>query len=49
MDASRAAAYLETDKQVNVPFYERFGFRVRAEATILGTPNWFMIRPAASY
>jgi ribosomal protein S18 acetylase RimI-like enzyme len=48
MDANRAVAYLETDKQINVPFYERFGFKVRAEATVLGVPNWFMLRPAAA-
>lgn len=41
----RSAAYLETDKQENVRFYERFGFTVRIEAPVLGVPNWFMIRP----
>jgi len=44
MDARRATAYLETDKPENVPFYERFGFQVVADATVLGVPNWFMIR-----
>ena len=48
MDANGAVAYLETDKQVNVPFYERFGFTVKAEETVLGVPNWFMLRPSAS-
>ncbi len=47
MDARRDLAYLETDKQVNVPFYERFGFEVVAQAPVLGVPNWFMARTAA--
>lgn len=46
MDARRTIAYLETDKQANVRFYERFGFRVAAEAPVVGVPNWFMIRRA---
>jgi ribosomal protein S18 acetylase RimI-like enzyme len=44
MDASRALAYLETDKPENVVFYERFGFEVVEEAEVLDTPNWFMRR-----
>lgn len=47
MDARRDLAYLETDKQGNVPFYERFGFEVVAQAPVLGVPNWFMARTAA--
>jgi hypothetical protein len=39
---------VETDKQVNVPFYERFGFEVVAQAPVLGVPNWFMARTAAA-
>lgn len=39
-------SYLETDKLENVRFYQRFGFRVIEQATILGIPNWFMSRPA---
>ena len=46
MDAARQDAYLETDKEVNVRFYTRFGFEVVAEQEVLGVPNWFMIRPA---
>jgi GNAT superfamily N-acetyltransferase len=48
MDSARTLAYLETDKPVNLPFYERFGFKLTAEAVVVGVPNWFMIRPAAS-
>jgi hypothetical protein len=45
MDAYGAVAYLETDRQANVHFYEKFGFVVVAEANVLGVPNWFMSRP----
>jgi ribosomal protein S18 acetylase RimI-like enzyme len=44
MDRERSMAYLETDKRENVPFYERFGFRVTAEDAVLGVANWFMVR-----
>ena len=44
IDAYGAVAYLETDKPENVPFYQRFGFAVIAEAEVLGVPNWFMSR-----
>jgi ribosomal protein S18 acetylase RimI-like enzyme len=46
LDARRLAGYLETDKGVNIEFYEKFGFETIAEAEILGTPNWFMWRDA---
>jgi predicted N-acetyltransferase YhbS len=46
LDAAGAAAYLETDKAVNVAFYRRFGFETTGEAEVLGLPNWFMTRPA---
>ena len=45
MDAYGAVAYLETDKQANVTFYQNFGFVVVAKANVLGEPNWFMSRP----
>ena len=48
MDALQAMAYLETDKRENVAFYERFGFQMRAEETVLEVPNWFMVRPPLS-
>ncbi len=46
MDGAGEEAYLETDKEINVRFYERFGFEVVAEAQVLGVPNWFMTRRA---
>jgi ribosomal protein S18 acetylase RimI-like enzyme len=44
LDAGREDAYLETDRVQNVRFYERFGFEVVGERTVLGARNWFMIR-----
>ena len=44
MDAARDDAYLETDKEINVRFYERFGFRVIGEENVLGVNNYFMHR-----
>jgi ribosomal protein S18 acetylase RimI-like enzyme len=46
MDGRAALSYLETDKHENVRFYEKFGFTLVAEGEVLGTPNWFMSRPA---
>ena len=46
LDRAHETGYLETDKPINVTFYEKFGFRTIAEAPVLGTPNWFMRRPA---
>ena len=46
LDAHEAAGYLETDKGVNLGFYEKFGFETISEKKILGTSNWFMLRPA---
>ena len=41
------AAYLWTAKAGNVPFYERFGFRVAwDDAPCGGPPVWGMVRPA---
>lgn len=44
VDACSAAAYLETDMAQIVPFYERFGFEVRAESDIFGVKNSYMWR-----
>jgi ribosomal protein S18 acetylase RimI-like enzyme len=46
MDATGEVAYLETDKDVNVRFYERFGFEVVNQEEVLSVTNWFMIRRA---
>ena len=48
MDAAGEVAYLETDKEINVRFYERFGFEVISEEEVLGAPNWFMLRQPGS-
>ena len=44
VDDERAAAWLETDKDINVAFYRKHGFDVIAEDTVNGAPNWFMKR-----
>jgi len=46
LDEAGAMGYLETDKDVNVPFYERFGYAVVGEGDVIGVPNWYMARPA---
>jgi len=44
VDERNLAAYLETDKLKNVPFYEKFGFNLVGEKEILGVMNYFMWR-----
>jgi ribosomal protein S18 acetylase RimI-like enzyme len=44
VDASLAPAYLETDTDKNVRFYERFGFQVVEETGIFNVRNYFMWR-----
>jgi len=46
MDDAAEDAYLETDKEINVRFYERFGFGVTGEQEVLGVRNWYMYRRA---
>lgn len=46
VDQAAEFTYLETDLARNVGFYEKFGFRVVGTESVLGTPNWFMVRPA---
>ena len=46
MDAAGEDAYLETDKAINVRFYQKFGFEVIGEEAVLGVPSWFMLRRA---
>ncbi len=45
-DREGLPAYLETQKEANVPYYERFGFRVRSEMDLpKGGPHlWLMWR-----
>lgn len=46
-DAGGVPAYLESSKERNVPYYERFGFRVTRELTLPGRgcpPVWLMWR-----
>ncbi len=47
VDRERAAAYLETDREANLGFYERAGFSRVGEARVLGVPIWRMRRPPA--
>jgi ribosomal protein S18 acetylase RimI-like enzyme len=47
MDQVGENAYLETDKEINVGFYRKFGFEVIEEAEVIGVPNWFMLRRPA--
>jgi ribosomal protein S18 acetylase RimI-like enzyme len=46
MDEAEAFAYLETDKHQNTIFYQKHGFVVQDEGTVLGLPNWYMSRTA---
>lgn len=48
IDRDSIEAFHETDRPENVPFYERFGFRVVGEETVNGAKNWYMLRPAKS-
>ena len=44
-DAEGLPAYLESSKASNVPYYERFGFRVTGEHSFVDGPTmWFMWR-----
>ena len=48
VDACLAPAYLETDTDKNVRFYERFGFHVVEETGIFNVSNYFMWRHPAT-
>ena len=44
VDACMAKAYLETDLDKNVRFYEKFGFKVVRESEIFDVKNRYMLR-----
>jgi ribosomal protein S18 acetylase RimI-like enzyme len=44
VDACLAKAYLETDLDKNVHFYEKFGFKVVSESKIFDVKNRYMLR-----
>ena len=44
LDEEDRVGYLETDKEVNVGFYERFGYEVVEQGDVIGVPNWYMLR-----
>jgi len=45
VDVCKAEAYLETDVDKNVRFYEKFGFKVVSESVIFNVKNRYMLRP----
>lgn len=44
LQQEKITGYLETDKEENVKFYEKFGFVVTREEQVIGTPTWYMRR-----
>jgi len=46
VDACKTEAYLETDVDKNVRFYEKFGFKVISESDIFSVKNRYMLRPS---
>jgi GNAT superfamily N-acetyltransferase len=46
LDRENSAGYLETDRAENVEFYKKFGFAVKGQEVLIGTPVWYMWRPA---
>jgi hypothetical protein len=46
LEQENAAGYLETDRADNVEFYKKFGFVVQGNEELIGTPVWYMWRPA---
>ena len=44
VDACQVLAYLETDKDINVRFYEKFGFKTISESVIFNVKCWYMQR-----
>lgn len=48
VDEDGASVYLETDRERNVPWYQREGFSVVCRTRVLDVPVWCMQRPPAS-
>lgn len=46
LEQESIAGYLETDRPGNVEFYKKFGFAVQRHEKVIGTPIWYMRRPA---
>ena len=44
VDACQARGYLETDKDINVSFYEKFGFKTISESVIFDVKCRYMLR-----
>ena len=44
VDACQASAYLETDKELNAAFYEKFGFKTSSESLIFDVKCHYMQR-----
>ena len=44
VDACLSKAYLETDRDKNVRFYEKFGFKIVSESEIFNVKNRYMLR-----
>lgn len=44
LDGVGATAWLETDLDINVGFYQGFGFELAAQEPVLGAQTWFMRR-----
>ncbi len=49
VDRDRIPAYLETDSEANLRFYERAGFAPVGETSVLGVRAWRMKRPPAEH
>lgn len=45
-DQQGVGAWLETQRQSNIGFYERFGFEMAGQIEVDGNPLWMMWRPA---
>ncbi len=48
VEGDHLPSYLETDREENVAFYQRVGFEVQLELTVLETHVWCMHRVAST-